>query len=173
MNKFNICIFFLGDKTFILYISELSDKGTCTRQNLESLQTLVRLLQRGGMRFLTIDFPIIHLPTKAKFLNKIQTKVLKVYSLLLTVTSTSVPWDFYFFKLTIPLAVSTVQLLYSVKETGGKPDRKPYPLPYRFRNPYRNLTFENSKDYAKKPQRNCKFMNSASGRPTRIKETKN
>jgi hypothetical protein len=25
-----------------------------------------------------------------------------------------------------------------VKEKGGKPERKPYPLPYGFRNPYRN-----------------------------------
>ncbi len=24
-----------------------------------------------------------------------------------------------------------------MKEKGGKPDRKPYPLPYGFRNPYR------------------------------------
>ncbi len=30
-------------------------------------------------------------------------------------------------------------LLYSVKEKGGKPDRKPQPLPYGLRNPYRNL----------------------------------
>jgi hypothetical protein len=30
-------------------------------------------------------------------------------------------------------------LLYTVKEKGGKPDRKPYPLPYGLRNPYRNL----------------------------------
>jgi hypothetical protein len=28
--------------------------------------------------------------------------------------------------------------LYTVKEKGGKPDRKPYPLPYGLRNPYRN-----------------------------------
>jgi hypothetical protein len=44
-----------------------------------------------------------------------------------------------------PLIVSTVQLLYAVKEKGGKPDRKPYPLPYGLRNPYRNLKYENSK----------------------------
>ena len=53
-------------------------------------------------------------------------------------------------------------LLYTVKEKGGKPDRKPYPLPYSVRNPYRNLKFENSQDYAQKPQQNCTFMNSAS-----------
>jgi hypothetical protein len=29
-----------------------------------------------------------------------------------------------------------------VKEEGGKPDRKPYPLPYGLRNPYRNLKSE-------------------------------
>jgi hypothetical protein len=37
------------------------------------------------------------------------------------------------------------------------------PLFYGLRNPYRNLKSENSQDYAQKPQRNCTFMNSASG----------
>jgi hypothetical protein len=32
--------------------------------------------------------------------------------------------------------------LYTVKEKGGKSDRKPYPLPYGLRNPYRNLKSE-------------------------------
>ncbi len=50
--------------------------------------------------------------------------------------------------LTQPLAVSTVQLLYTVKQKGGKPNRKPYPLPYGLRNPHRNLQSENSQDYA-------------------------
>jgi hypothetical protein len=72
------------------------------------------------------------------------------------------------FKLTQPLTVS-------VKEKVGKPDRKPYPLPYCLRNPYkpyllpyclknpyRNLKSENSQDNAQKPQRDCMFMNSAS-----------
>jgi hypothetical protein len=45
-------------------------------------------------------------------------------------------------------------LLYTVKEKGRKPDRKPYPIPYGLRNPYRNLKSENSQDYARKPQRN-------------------
>ncbi len=52
-------------------------------------------------------------------------------------------------------------VLYTVKEKGGKPDRKPYPLPYDLRNTYRNIN-SNSQDYAQKPQRNCKFMNLAS-----------
>jgi hypothetical protein len=47
-------------------------------------------------------------------------------------------------------------------EKGGKPDRKPYTLPYSLRNP-RKLKSENSQDYAQKPQRNSTFMNSASG----------
>jgi hypothetical protein len=40
--------------------------------------------------------------------------------------------------------------------------RKPNPLPYGLRNPYRNLKSENSLDYVQKPQQNCTFMNSAS-----------
>ncbi len=47
-----------------------------------------------------------------------------------------------------------------------KPDRKPQPLPYGWRNPCRNLMSENSQDYAQKPKRKCTFMNSASGRMT-------
>ena len=71
---------------------------------------------------------------------------------------TRLHWDLYFFKLTQPLTVSTVLLLYTVKEKGGKP----YPLPYSLRNLHRNLKSENSPDNAQKPQRNCTFMNSAS-----------
>jgi hypothetical protein len=46
----------------------------------------------------------------------------------------------------------------SVKETGGKPDRKSYPLPYGLRNLHRNLKSENSQDYAQKPQQNCTYV---------------
>jgi|688.fasta_scaffold142034_1 hypothetical protein len=83
-------------------------------------------------------------------------------SLLFTVTFTALPWDFYFFKLSQPLNVSLVTILYTVMEKGGKPDRKPYSLPFVFRNPYRNLKSKNSQDYAQKPQQNCTFMNSVS-----------
>jgi hypothetical protein len=58
-------------------------------------------------------------------------------------------------------------LIYIVKEKGGKPDRKPNPLSYGLRNPYRNLKSENSQDYALKPQTNCTLMNSASVREQR------
>ncbi len=72
-----------------------------------------------------------------------------------SVSSTALPWDSYFFKLTQPLIVS-------VREKGGKPDRKPYSLLYGLRNPYRNLKSKNSQDYAQKPQWNWTVMNSAS-----------
>jgi hypothetical protein len=36
----------------------------------------------------------------------------------------------------------------TVKEKGGKPDRKPYPLPYGLRNPSRNFKSENSQGYS-------------------------
>jgi hypothetical protein len=67
-------------------------------------------------------------------------------------------------KLALPLTVSIgCASLYTAKEKGGKPDTKPHPLPYGFKNPYRNLKTENSEEYAQKPQRNCTLMNSASG----------
>jgi hypothetical protein len=44
-----------------------------------------------------------------------------------------------------PLTVSIVQLLYTAKEKGGKPDRKPNPLHTE------NFKSENSQDYAQKP----------------------
>jgi hypothetical protein len=92
-------------------------------------------------------------------LDKTQTKVLRVLLLAIHSHLYSFALRFQFFKLTQPLTVSTVQLLYTVKEKGGKPERKPYPLPYGLRNPHRNL----KSDYAQKPQQNYKYMNSASG----------
>ncbi len=50
---------------------------------------------------------------------KSRQKSYEFFSLLFTVTSTALPWDFYFFKLTEPLTAS-------VKEKGGKPDQKNY-----------------------------------------------
>ncbi len=86
--------------------------------------------------------------TEAEFLDEIQTSLKSFPPFPFTVTSTTMPWDFYFFKLIQPLTVSTVQLLCTVKEKGGKPNRKTHPLPYCFRNPYRNLKSENSQDNA-------------------------
>jgi hypothetical protein len=59
-----------------------------------------------------------------------------------------------FFTLTQPLTVSTAHLLYTLKEKGGKSDRKH--TPYGFR----NLKCENYQDYAQKPVKKFMFMNS-------------
>jgi hypothetical protein len=98
---------------------------------------------------------------EAEFLDKIQTKVLGAFLLAILVPcrlySFALRFIFlFFFKITQPLTVSNVQLLYTVNEKGGKPDRNHTPLPYGLRNPYRYLKSE-------KLQRNCTFMNSASG----------
>jgi hypothetical protein len=98
-------------------------------------------------------------------LDEIPTKVFRVF--LLAIHShlyVQLSLEISIFKLSQRLIVSSVQLLYNGKEKGGKPYRKPYPLSYGLRNPYKNLTSENSQDYAQKPQRNCTFMNSASGK---------
>ncbi len=102
---------------------------------------------------------------RGRILRQIRTKVLRpfLFAIHSHLYTTALSSDLHFFKLTQPLTVSTGQLLYTVKEKGGQPDRKPYPLPYGLRNPYRNLKSENSQDYAQKPQRNFTFMNSASG----------
>jgi hypothetical protein len=57
---------------------------------------------------------------EAGFLDEIQTKVLRVF-LLFIHSHINI-----YSKLTQPLTV------FSVKENGGKPERKPYPLPYGF-----------------------------------------
>jgi hypothetical protein len=87
---------------------------------------------------------------------KFRQKSKEASSLIFTVTSTALHRDLYFFELTQPLP-------FSVKRKGRKPDKKPYPLSYGLRNPYRNLKSENSQEYAQKPQGSCAFMNSASG----------
>jgi hypothetical protein len=65
-------------------------------------------------------------------LNDILSKVFRVF-LLQTHTT---PYSFY------------SALVYTVKEKGGKPDKKPHRLSYGLRNPYRNLKSVNSQDYA-------------------------
>jgi hypothetical protein len=62
-----------------------------------------------------------------------------------------------------PLAVSRVQLLYTVKEIGENLIENNTPFPcLRLRIPNIKLNSENSQDYAQKPQQNSMFMNSAS-----------
>jgi hypothetical protein len=61
--------------------------------------------------FCTQPFSLVE-STEAEFLDEIQTKVLRVFLLVITVNSTALPWNFYFIKLTQPLPVSRVQLVY-------------------------------------------------------------
>jgi hypothetical protein len=70
--------------------------------------------------------------TEAEFLDKIQTKVLRVF--LLAIHSTSTACLEISSNSCNLLSISTVQLFYTVKEKGGKPDRKPYPLPHVLEN---------------------------------------
>ncbi len=73
---------------------------------------------------------------EAECLNEIQSKVLRVFHLVFHCHLYSFALRFLFLsKLTQPLTISRVQLLYTVKEKRGKPDGKPYPLPYGLRNP--------------------------------------
>ncbi len=65
-----------------------------------------------------------------------------------------------FFELLQPLAVSSSVTVHCRGER-KKNYKKPCPIPYGLRYPYRNLKSENSQDYAQKPQRSCTFMNSA------------
>jgi hypothetical protein len=89
---------------------------------------------------------------EAEFLDETQTKLLTVF--LLAIHS--------HLQLSVEIYISSnshnrvysfySSLLYTVKEKGGKPDKKPCHLPYGLRNPYRPLKSENSQDYAQKSQ---------------------
>ncbi len=95
-------------------------------------------------------------------MDEIQTKVLRVILLAVHSQLYSFALRFLFLQAHATSYSFYSQLLYFVKEKGGKPDGKLYPLPYGIRHSYRYLNFENSQDYVQKPQRNCTFMNSAS-----------
>jgi hypothetical protein len=122
---------------------------------------LLMLASRCGLPSSLLTELTLQNQSWGRILGRIQSE--EFSSLLFIVTSSALPWDLYFFKFMQPFKVSRVQLLYTVKEKGGKTYWKLYPLPYGIRNPYRNLKSQNYQNYAQKPQRNCTFMNSASG----------
>jgi hypothetical protein len=99
---------------------------------------------------------------EAEFSDEIQTKVLRVFLLAIHCHLYSVTLRLLFLPTHATSYSLTVMLQYTFKKR-RKHDRKPYPLPYGLRNPYRRLKSENSQGYSQKPQRNCKFMYSASG----------
>ncbi len=90
---------------------------------------------------------VLYVYTEAKFLDESQTKDLRVFLLAIQSHLYSFALRFLFLQTHVTSYSFCSALLYTVKEKGGKPDRKPHPLP---RNPYRNLKSENSQDYAQK-----------------------
>ncbi len=95
--------------------------------------------------------------TESEFSDEIQTKVLKFFLLAIQSHPGSFALRFLFLQTHATFYSFYTKLLYTAKQKGGEPDRKPHPLPYGFRNPYRKLKSDNSQDYAQKPH-----MNSAS-----------
>jgi hypothetical protein len=73
-------------------------------------------------------------------LDEIQTKVLSIFLFAIQSHLYSFTLRFLFLPTHAATSYSFFStLLYTVKKKGGKPDRKPHPLPYGLRNPYRNL----------------------------------
>jgi hypothetical protein len=81
---------------------------------------------------------------EAKFLDEVQTIVLRVFFLAIHSPLYSVSLRFLF--------LQTIKSPYTLKEKGVKPDKKSYHLPYVLRNLYRNLKSDNSQEYAQEPQ---------------------
>jgi hypothetical protein len=71
----------------------------------------------------------IYIVYGGRVLDEIRTKILSVFLLAIHSHLYSFALRFLFFKLRQPHTVSTVQLHYSVKEKGGKPDRTSYLFP--------------------------------------------
>jgi hypothetical protein len=63
---------------------------------------------------------------EAEHFDVIQTKVLRVFLLVIHSHRYSFAWRFIF----LQAHATSYDLLYTAKENGGKPDRKPYHLPY-------------------------------------------
>ncbi len=99
-----------------------------------------------------------------RIVGRIQTKVWRVFLLFIHCYLYSFALRFKFLQTHATFYVFLQFISYWTlqRKKRGKPDRKPYPLPYGLRNPYRNLKSENSQDYVQRPQRNSTFMNSTS-----------
>ncbi len=106
--------------------------------------------------------------SEAEFLNEIQTKVFRVFHPAIHSHRYSFALRYLFLQTHATSYSFYNALLYTIKEERGKPDRKPQSLSYGLRNPYVNLKSKNSQDYAQKSQRNCTFINLASGQAARV-----
>jgi hypothetical protein len=85
--------------------------------------------------------------TEAEFLDKIQTKVLRVALLSIHSHLYSFASRFLFLQTHATSYDFHSSVTVHWKKKGGKPGGKPYPLPYGLRNQYRNLESENSQDF--------------------------
>jgi hypothetical protein len=92
---------------------------------------------------------IVNISSEAEFLDKIQTKVLRIFLFDAHSHPYSIALRFIFLQThaTSYYFYSSITVLYTVKKKGGKPNRKPHPLPYGLRNPYRNHKYENSQEH--------------------------
>jgi hypothetical protein len=84
------------------------------------------------------------IPPEAKFLDEIQTKIFRVFLVAIQSHLYSFAFRFLFLQTHATCYSFYSALLFTIKEKGGEPDRKPHPFLYGLRNPYRNLKSENS-----------------------------
>jgi hypothetical protein len=102
---------------------------------------------------------VLYVYNEAKFLDEIQTKDLRVFLLAIQSHLYSFALRFLFLQTHVTSYSFCSALLYTVKEKGRKPDRKPQPLP---RIHTETSSLRALKITPRKTQRNCTFMNLAS-----------
>jgi hypothetical protein len=113
---------------------------------------LTECIDLGKVQSLCIILAMPKTSTEAEFLDEIQTKVLRVFLLVIHSHLYNFALRFLFLQ-----THTTSYSFYSSVTLHGT-----IPLPYGLRNPYRKSKSANSQDYAQKPQQNRTFMNSAS-----------
>jgi hypothetical protein len=97
---------------------------------------------------------------RGRFLDEIQTKVLRIFLLAIHIQLYSFALRFISLQAHATSYSFCSVLLYTVKEKGGKPDSIPYPSPLVYEIHTETSSLRTFKD-AEKSQRNCTFMNSA------------
>jgi hypothetical protein len=96
------------------------------------------------MKYLAISLKQRPVGPVAEFLDEIQTEVSKRFPPCYSQPPLQLCLEISVSSNSRNLLLSTVLVtVYTVSEKGGKPDRKPYYLPYGLRNSYRKLKSEN------------------------------
>ncbi len=131
--------------------------GLAESENLMCEVTVQRKCSEGG----GVEF----LPQlEAEFLDEIQSKVLRIFLLAIQRHLHSFALRFIFLQTRATSYSFYSVLVYTVKEKGGKHDRKSHPLPYCFRKSIQLLKYENSLRLCPETSKKlCVQMNSASG----------